>query len=149
MQGENDPAMAEGKEGPFLGRAKRVVVHARAPDMAPGLARQCVIDGAGEDLGTERQQELEDALAEVVEVPAGLAEETVKRAEVLEAAQFPGLNDACEGTAAGAKDPGTGQCPEGGEAGPGKAGLKGAQEGSKGANKEIGHRRGFTLSSMY
>jgi hypothetical protein len=116
--------------------------------MAPGLARQCVIDGAGEELGTERQQELEDAVAEVVEVPAGLAEETVKRAEVLEAAQFPGLNDACEGTAAGAKDPGTGQRP-GGEAGPGKAGLKGEQEGSKGADEEIGYRRGVTLSSLY
>src|SRR5580658_7425723 len=55
MQGENDPAMAEGKEGPFPGRTQRVVVHARAPDMASRLARQCVIDGAGEDLGTERQ----------------------------------------------------------------------------------------------
>src|SRR5580704_11216265 len=45
MQRENDPAMAEGKEGPFLGRTQRVVVHARAPDMASRLVRQCVIDG--------------------------------------------------------------------------------------------------------
>src|ERR1700692_431161 len=60
MQGETDRAMAEGKEGPFLGGTQRVVVHARAPDMSSRLARQCVIDGAGEDLGTERQQELDE-----------------------------------------------------------------------------------------
>jgi hypothetical protein len=71
LQGENDPAMAEGKDGPFLGRTERVVVHAGAPDMASRLARQSVIDSAGEDFGTERQQELEDAVAEVIEVPAG------------------------------------------------------------------------------
>ena len=40
-------------------------------------------------------------MAEVVQVPAGLAEETVKRAEVLEAAQLSGLNDPRERTAAG------------------------------------------------
>ena len=138
MQGENDPAMAEGKEGPFLSRAERVVVHARAPDMASRLARQSVIDGAGEDLGTERQQDLEDAVAEVIEVPAGLAEEAVKGAEVFEAAQLPGLNHARKRTAARAKDPCTGQRPKGGEAWPGKAGLKGEQKGSKGTDEEIG-----------
>src|SRR5277367_3254373 len=44
MQGENDPAMAEGKDRTFLGRTERIVVHAGTPDVAPGLARQCVID---------------------------------------------------------------------------------------------------------
>jgi hypothetical protein len=127
MQGENDPAVAEGEDWSLLGGSQRIVMHTSAPDMAPGLTCEGVIDSADEHLGTERQQELEDAVAEVVEVPAGLTEETVKRAEVLEAAQVPGLNDASEGTAAGAKDPGTGERPEGGEAGPGKTGLKGEQ----------------------
>src|SRR5271154_3186060 len=108
------------------------MMHACAPDVASGLARQGVIDGAGEDLGTERQQKLEDAVAEVIEVPAGLAEEAVKGAEVFEAAQLSGLNDARERAPAGAENPGAGQCPEGGEAGLGKAGLKGEQQGSKG-----------------
>jgi hypothetical protein len=44
-----------------------------------------VIDSADENLGTERQKKLEDAVAEVVEIPAGLAEGTMKRAEVFEA----------------------------------------------------------------
>jgi hypothetical protein len=46
--------------------------------MTAGLAGQGVIDGAGEAVGTERQQQLEDAMAEVVEIPAGLAEEAVE-----------------------------------------------------------------------
>jgi hypothetical protein len=70
----------------------------------------------------------------------------VKRTEVFEMAQLPGLNDARERTPAGAENPGTGQRPEGGETGPGKARLKGEQEGSKRADEEIGHRRVFTLS---
>jgi len=71
--------MAEGKERAFPGRAERIVMHGRAaPDMAAGLASQCVIDGAGEDVWTERQQELEDAVAQIIEIPAGLAEEAVK-----------------------------------------------------------------------
>ena len=96
MQGENDPAVAEGKERVLLGGTQRVMVHARAPDVASGLAREGVIDCAGQHIGTERQQKLEDAVAEVIEVPAGLAEEAVKGAEVFEAAQLPGLNDARE-----------------------------------------------------
>jgi len=88
MQRENNPAMAEGKEGPFLSGAKRVMVHARSPDVAAGLAREGVIDSAGQDIGTERQQKLEDAVAEIIEVPAGLTEEAVKGAEVFEAAQL-------------------------------------------------------------
>src|SRR5271154_2371208 len=117
------------------------MMHACAPDVASGLARQGVIDGAGEDLGTERQQKLEDAVAEVIEIPAGLAEEAVKRAEVFEAAQLAGLNDACKRAAAGAKNPGAGQSPERGEAGLGKAGLKREQKGSKGTDQQIGHSR--------
>ena len=96
MQGEYDPTVAEGKERPLLSGAQRVVMHVSAPDMAPGFARQGVIDSAGQHIGTERQQKVEDAVAEVIEVPAGLAEETMKRAEVFEAAQLPGLNDARE-----------------------------------------------------
>jgi len=115
------------------------VVHSGTPDMAAGLARQGVIDGAGEKVGTERQQELEDAVAEVIEVPARLAEEAVKGAEVLEAAQLGGLNDARERAAARAENPGAGKSPERGEAGLGKAGLKGEQQGGKGADEEIGH----------
>ena len=80
-------------------------------------------------------------MAEVIEVPAGLAEETMKGAEVFEAAQLPGLNDAGERAPAGAENPGAGHCPEGGETGLGKAGLKGEQEGSKGTDQQIGHRR--------
>ena len=148
MQREDDPAVAKGEYGPFLSRAKRVMVHARAPDVASGLACESVIDSACQGIGTERQQKLEDAVTEVIEVPAGLTEETMERAEVFEAAQLPGLNDAGERAPAGAENPGAGQCPEGGEAGLGKAGLKGEQEGSKGADEDIRHRRGLSLSSM-
>src|ERR1022692_1401962 len=116
-------------------------MHARAPDVASGLARQGVIDSANQHLGTERQQKLEDTVTEVIEVPAGLAEETMKRAVMFEAAQLPGLNDACERAAAGAENPCAGQRPERGEAGLGKAGLKGEQEGSKGTDEQIGHSR--------
>jgi len=75
---------------------------------------------------------LEDTAAEIVEVPAGLAEEAVKGAEVFELGELGGLNDAGEGTAAGTEDPGAGQSPEGGESGPSEAGLEREQEGSKG-----------------
>jgi hypothetical protein len=78
--------VAEGKERPFLSGAQRVVMHVGAPDMASGFACQGVIDGTGQDIGTERQQKLEDTVAEVIEIPAGLAEEAMKRAEVFEAA---------------------------------------------------------------
>jgi hypothetical protein len=115
------------------------MMHARSPDMATGLARQGVMDSADENLRTERQQKPEDAVTELVRVPAGLTEEAVKGAEVFEAAQLSGLNDPRERTAAGTENPGTDQCLEGGEAGLGKAGLKGAQEGSKGTNQQIGH----------
>ena len=71
-------------------------MHARAPDMTSRFARQGVINSADQDLGTEGQQELEDAVAQVVEVPAGLAEEAVKGGVVFEAAQLAGLNDARE-----------------------------------------------------
>ena len=87
-------------------------------------------------------------MAEIVEVPAGLAEETVKGAEVLEAAQLSGLNDAGERAAAGAENPGTGQCPERREAGLSKAGLKGEQKGSKRTDEDVRHWRAFFLSSL-
>src|ERR1700683_60048 len=38
VQGEHDPIVAEGKEGSLLGRTQRVVMHAGAPDVGPGLA---------------------------------------------------------------------------------------------------------------
>jgi len=101
--------MAEGEDRPFLCGTERVVVHARAPDVAPGLARAGVVDGARQHLGAERQQELEDAVAEVIQVPSGLAEEAVKRTEVFQMAQLPGLNDARERAPAGAENPGAGQ----------------------------------------
>jgi hypothetical protein len=69
--------------------------------MATGLARQGVMDSADENLRTERQQKPEDAVTELVRVPAGLTEEAVKGAEVFEAAQLSGLNDPRERTAAG------------------------------------------------
>jgi hypothetical protein len=72
----------------------------------------------------------------------------VKGAEVFEAAQLSGLNDARERAPAGAENPGAGQCPEGGEAGLGKAGLKGEQQGSKGMDQQIGHSKG-SLSFIY
>jgi hypothetical protein len=77
---------------------------------------------------------LEDAVAQIIEVPAGLAEEAMERAEVFELGQLRGLNDASQGTAAGTEDPGAGQGPEGGETGPCEAGLEGEQEGSEGTD---------------
>jgi len=53
---------------------------------------------------------------------------------VFELGQLGGLDDAGERTAARTEDPGAGQGPEGGEAGPGEAGLKGEQEGSEGTD---------------
>ncbi len=82
---------------------------------------------------------MEDTAAQIVEVPTGLAEEAVEGAEVFELGELGGLNDAGEGTAARTEDPGAGQGPEGGEAGPSEAGLEGEQERSKGTDQEIGH----------
>ena len=129
MQGENDPAMAEAeKKGVFPGW--NAAGHGACPRPRCGVltcARQRVVDSASEPLGTERQQKLEDAVAEVIEVPAGLAEEAVKGAEVFEAAQLSRLDDARNRPATGAENPGAGQSPEGGEAGLGKAGPTGKQ----------------------
>ena len=58
-------------------------MHAGAPDVATGLARQGVIDGSDQDLGAEGEQELEDSVAQIIEIPAGLAKEAVEGAEVL------------------------------------------------------------------
>jgi len=90
---------------------------------------------------------LEDTAAQIIEVPACLAEEAMEGAEVFELGQLGGLHDAGEGTAAGTEDPGAGQGPEGGETRPSKAGLKGEQEGSKGTDQEIGLRCPY-LSSL-
>ena len=57
-------------------------MHAGAPDVATGLARQGVIDGTHQNLGAEREQEAEDTVAQIIQIPAGLAEEAVKRAVV-------------------------------------------------------------------
>jgi len=83
---------------------------------------------------------LEDTAAQIVEIPTGLTEEAVEGAEVFELGELSGLNDAGERTAAGTEDPGAGQGPEGGEAGPSEAGLEGEQEWSKGTDQEIGHK---------
>jgi hypothetical protein len=132
--------VAEGEEGALLGGAEGVVMHAGAPDVATGFTGQGVIDGADQDLGTKGQQQLEDTMAQIVEVPAGLAKEAVKGAVVFEAGQLGGLDDAGQGAAAGTEDPGAGQGPEGGEAGLGKAGLKGEQYGGQGTDQEMGHQ---------
>jgi hypothetical protein len=124
------------------------MMHARPPDVASGLARQGVIDSADENLRAKRQQKPEDAVTELVKVPAGLTEEAVKGAEVFESAQLSGLDDAREGTAAGTENPRTDQRLEGGVTGLGKARLKGEQEGSKGTDQQIGHATAPYLSSL-
>jgi hypothetical protein len=44
----------EGEEGVFLSRAQRIVVHACAPDVAPGFTGQGVVDGGDQNLCTKR-----------------------------------------------------------------------------------------------
>ena len=141
VQGEDDPAVAKGKHGPLLRGAERIVIHVGTPDMATGLARQSVVDSAGQDLGTVWQQKLKDAVAEFIEIPSGLAEKTMKGAEVFVAAQLPGLNNAGKRAPAGTKNPGAGHCPEGGEARLSKAGLKGEQKRSEGPDQQLGQRQ--------
>ena len=116
-------------------------MHAGAPDMATGLAGQSVIDGADQELGAEGEQEVEDAVAQIIEIPAGLAKEAVKGAVVFVVAELSGLDDAGKGAAAAAQDPGTARAAKGVEAGLGKAGFKGEQQGGEGADQQIGHRR--------
>jgi hypothetical protein len=116
------------------------VVHTGAPDVTPGFTGQGVIDGADQNLCTKRQQQLEDAAAQIVEIPAGLAEEAMEATVMFELSELCGLDDAREGAAAGAEDPGAGQGPEGMEAGLREAGLKSEQEWSKGTDQEIGHQ---------
>ena len=88
-------------------------------------------------------------MAQIIEVPAGLAEEAVKGAVVFEAVKLSGLNDVGEGTAAGTEDPGAGDGPEGGKTGLRKAGLEGEQEGSKRAEQEVRHRSGLTTFHLH
>ena len=66
-------------------------------------------------------------MSQLIEVPAGLAEEAVKGAVVFEVAQLPGVNDAGDRAPARAEEPGTTDGPEGVEAGLGKAGLNAPQ----------------------
>jgi hypothetical protein len=70
----------------------------------------------------------------------------MERAVVFELGELCSLNDAGQGAAAGAEDPGARQGPEGMEAGLGEAGLKSEQKWSKGANQEIGHKGAGSLS---
>ena len=110
------------------------MVHAGAPDVPAGFTSQGVIDGTEKSLITKRQQQLEDTAAQIVEIPAGLAEEAMEGAVVFEVGQLCRLNDAGQGAAAGAEDPGARQGPEGMEAGLSKAGLKGEQKWRKGTD---------------
>jgi hypothetical protein len=90
---------------------------------------------------------LEDTAAQIVEVPAGLAEEAMERTVVFELGQLRGLDDAGQRTAAGAEDPSAGQDPEGMEARLGEAGLKSEQEWSKGTDQEIRHQASLSFIS--
>jgi hypothetical protein len=90
---------------------------------------------------------LEDTAAQLIEVPAGLAEEAMEGAEVFELGELGGLNNAGQGTASGTEDPCASQSPEGIEAGPSEAGLEREQEWSKGTDQKIGHERSY-LSSL-
>ena len=82
LQGEDHEVVAEGEDGALLGGAQGIVMHAGAPDVASGFAGQGVIDGSDQDLGAKREQQLEDTVAQIIEVPAGLAEEAMERAVV-------------------------------------------------------------------
>jgi hypothetical protein len=77
---------------------------------------------------------LEDTAAQIVQVPAGLAEEAVERAILFEPGQLRRLNDASQRAAAGTEDPGARQSPKGMEARLGEAILKSEQEWSKGTD---------------
>ena len=54
LQREDHEVVAEGEERALLGGAQGIVVHASAPDVAPGLTGQSVIDGADQHLCTKR-----------------------------------------------------------------------------------------------
>jgi len=114
-------------------------MHAGAPDVTSRLARQGVIDGSDQDLGAEGEQELEDTVAQIIEIPAGLAQEAVEGAEVFVTAELSSLDDAGEGAAAGAQNPGTGEGPEGAEGRLGKTGFKDEQQRRKGTDQQIRH----------
>ena len=120
--------------------------------VATGLAGQSVVDRAQQLRLTEGQQQLEDGLTQLVQVPAGLAEEAMKGAVVFEAGQLGGLNDVGQGAATGTEDPGASQGPEGGETGSSEARLQGEQQRRKGANQEVRHsgaRVSLNLSRIF
>jgi hypothetical protein len=91
---------------------------------------------------------LKDAVAEIIEVPAGLAEEAMEGAVVLELGELRGLDDAGKGAAAGTEDPGAGQGPEGMEARLCETGLKSEQERGKRTDLEAGHQVSLSFLLM-
>ena len=115
--------------------------------MEPGFAGQSVVDGSDQNLSAKRQQQLEDTVAQIIKVPAGLAEEAMERAVVFELGELRGLNDTGEGTAARAEDPSAGHGPEGLEGRLSEAGLKSEQELGKGTHQEIGHQASLSFIS--
>lgn len=130
--------MAKSEEGALGTGAQGGVVHPGASDAASGLAGQSVIHGADQAPRTEPQQQADNTVAQVVQIPADPAKEAVQGAVVLELRQMGGLNDAGQGAAPGTEDPSTSQDPEGTETGPGKAGREGPPQGSKGTDQEMG-----------
>jgi hypothetical protein len=46
--------MAEGEAGTFRSGAQGIVVHAGAPDVAPGFTSQGIVDGGDQNLVTKR-----------------------------------------------------------------------------------------------
>jgi hypothetical protein len=89
VQEEDDPGVAKGKQGPLPRGAERIVIHVGTPKRTTRLSCQGVVDSAGQPLETVRQQKLKDPVAELIEIPARLAEETMKGAEMFVAAHLP------------------------------------------------------------
>ena len=54
LQREDHEVMAEGEEGTFRRGAQGIMVHAGAPDVAPGFPGQGVVDGGEQNLVTKR-----------------------------------------------------------------------------------------------
>jgi hypothetical protein len=94
LQRKDHEVVTKGEERALLCGAQGVVVHASAPDVAPGFTGQGIIDGADQNLCTKRQQQLENAVAQIVEIPAGLAEKAVEGTVMLELRELCRLKDA-------------------------------------------------------
>ena len=63
------PGWAKGEDRPFLGGAKRIVPFVGIPEENTGHSREGGLERT-RHLGSERQLELKDAVAEVIEIPA-------------------------------------------------------------------------------